>query len=304
MGMADIYSRNGDTSPYEAWKLIDGLTWYDKTPDNRWTSNQTSSALSTLNLTLPRPRTFSSLSLAVFADTSSDDPTAQENIIDCPAAIQISDTRTGMVLAERSPWKTCTRNALNTIDFADASPDRSNATTPSSTMSMSGLGANVTTDSLTITLLNKRYRASALSELQIWVPANTGPRYEAEDGLLGTFIGGFEGRHRGMNGTIVPATKGSETNGGVMLGETGWVELAGVRAKDVQKGGGGLGVLGRGPGTVTVQTNWLKNTTMTLADEQTLSEQRVQEAGLLPGNNVVTLFHESGTPFIDAITVV
>ncbi|KAF1990720.1 Six-hairpin glycosidase, partial [Aulographum hederae CBS 113979] len=52
----------------QAWKLNDGLLWYDTVPDNRWTTNQSFTPTNKLTVTLPRPRTFSSISLAVFDD--------------------------------------------------------------------------------------------------------------------------------------------------------------------------------------------------------------------------------------------
>ncbi|KAI9725267.1 MAG: hypothetical protein M1828_003281 [Chrysothrix sp. TS-e1954] len=288
------FSSNGDISPYEAWKLIDGLLWYDETPDNRWTANQSSVPYSTLTVTLPRPRTFSSLSLAVYTDVE------QGGIIDCPEALHVIDARTGSVLAERSPWTSCTRNALNTVLFSTPGPDKANSTTQAMPSNSSNpyAGAEVTTDQLTIVLTSKLRLSFALSELQVWIPAPSGPRYELEDGLLGTFIGGFEGRAAGMNGTKLPPTGDSTTNGGVSLTKGGWVEIAGVEAKP---GMGSMAVLGKG-GSVIVGTNFLRNETVSFEDGDEVMSKNVS-ANWLSGGNVVTVWYDSGSPFVDAIIV-
>lgn len=292
------FASNGDVSPYEAWKLNDGLVWYDATPDNRWTNNQTSSAYSTVNVTLPRTRTFSSMSLAVYADVDEgnpEDPAAIGRIIDCPGGIQIKDANTNLVVAERNPWTDCKRNALNTIVFSRPFANPSSMTTPVNGTT----GENVKTNRLTVTVMNKRYRASAFSELQIWVPTTPGPRYEVEDGLLGTFIGGFEGRARGFNGSIVPESRVGTADGGVQLGETGWVEVAGVQYNEGAGGRGGMTVSGSGNGRATLQMNFLRNYTLSFEGDD-LVERQLEDVSYLRGPNVVTIFGEEGRVFIDA----
>lgn len=147
------------------------------------------------------------MSLAVYGYTS------REGVIACPQAVLVRD-RNGTFLASRNPWTDCTPNALNTILFFAATNDSTNATTLAT-------GENVETDFLSITLINALYYSVALTEIQIWVPSNPYPRYEVEDGLLGTFIGGFEGKKSGLNCTI--------QDGGVVFGEGGWAEVANVR---------------------------------------------------------------------------
>ncbi|KAK5171898.1 uncharacterized protein LTR77_003535 [Saxophila tyrrhenica] len=269
---------DGDNAPYPAWKMNDGLLWYDTTPDNRWTHNQSTVPYSSINITLPRPRKMRSLSLAIFADRE------RGGVVDCPDGIKVTDSRNRVVVFEK-PWRDCVPNALNTVLFADpATVTAANKSTPES-------GFEIETDFLQVTLSDKLHYTTAVSEIQIWIAPNRGPRYELEDGLVGTFIGGFEGRATGMNGTI--------EHGGVTLGEGGWVEIADVRRSDSQAGRSGLTVTGGGRGTVEVGVNWLRNHTVSF-DGATNKTVQVE---LLRGGNVVTVFQKRGRPFVDAVTV-
>jgi len=272
------FSSNGDIFPYEAWKMIDGLLWYDTTPDNRWTNNQSETPFNTISVTLPRPREISSVSLAVYDDT------ARDGVIACPRAVLVRD-RNGTLLASRNPWTDCTPNALNTILFAVASNDSTNVTTPAT-------GASIVTDFLSITLVNALYYSVALTEIQIWVPSNPGPRYEVEDGLLGTFIGGFEGKKSGLNCTI--------QDGGVLLRSGGWAEIANVKRPSGGVGATKLTVIGNGSGTLAVQLNFLSNETVTFDGA---NANKTVEVDFLEGGNVVTLFQVEGEPWVDAFVV-
>lgn len=171
------------------------------------------------------------------------DDTARGGVIACPRAVLVRD-RNGTLLASRNPWTDCAPNALNTILFSAAGNDSSNATIP-------GTGVTAETNLLSITLINALYYSVALSEVQIWVPSSPGPRYEVEDGLLGTFIGGFEGKKPGLNYTI--------ENAGVLFGSGGWVEVANVKNPGGGAGVANLTVIGSGSGTLAVQTNFLSN---------------------------------------------
>lgn len=180
-------------------------------------------------------------------------------------------------------------NALNTISFAapptSGTNSSSNATTPAAAY-------EIETNALNITLNDARGYAVAVSEVQIWVPPQLGPRWEAEDGVIGTFIGSFEGRATGLNGSVV--------DGGVALGDGGWVELGGVlRAPDGSAGNATLTVIGARTGTLVVGVNWLRNYTVEFSGEA----NKTLEVEMLLGKNVVTLFQVSGTPWVDAIVV-
>lgn len=291
-----IFSSNGDESSYLPWKMNDGLLWYDTTPDNRWTNNQSTSPYNTINITLPRPRNLTSISLGIFVDVS------RGGVIACPSDILVT-TGNATVIAERRNWNgSCIPNALNTIAFSAPvdyiSPSNyTNTTTPAE-------GYQVETDFLQVTLNAQQYYAVAVAEIQLWVPPNLGPRYEAEDGLIGTFIGGFEGRATGLNGSII--------DGGVLLGEGGWVEVAQVQPPDSitysssqyagQGGVANLTVYGGMSGTVEVGLNWLKNHTVSFSGSG-LDQSQTLAVEMLPGNNVVDIFQTSGTPWIDAFVV-
>lgn len=299
----DYYSANGDLSPYEAFHLNDGLMWYDEIPSNFWTNNQSTTPTDTLNITFPRPRTFNSISLAVLSDIE------QGGVIACPEAIRISDGNTGAVYASRNPWTACKPNALNTILFDAPSADPKNATTAAT-------GASVTTDFIQVTLMNQIYYAVALSEVQIWVPENLGPRYEAEDGLAGTFLGGFVGKQSGLNNSVY--------GGGVLLQQGGWVEIGNVVAPvSTNSSGAGLGwnatsgsarsegtypltVIGGGSGTLNVQLNFLPGSNQTVTFSGAMNSTgltQTLDVRLLPGRNVVTLMQVAGEPWVDAIVV-
>ena len=304
-----LYTPQGDSATsFDAWKTIDNLLWYDFVPDNRWTANQSATPFTYLNYTLPRPRSFSSISLAMLKDTD------QGGVIDCPESMIIYNTRTGAVLADRTPWTSCTPNALNTIDFD------------------TGV---VTTDEVALLFTAKQYLTLAISETQIWIPAESGPQYEAEDSLMGAFIGGFEGRFSGGNSTLVRPSFNttssndttSQTDGGVVLGEGAWIEWAGVQAPENPQGI--VTVIGAGSGTINVGLNFIQNVTVTLGGGSQVpvntsidlnnyistrnvtsaapgaGRENVTASGFnwLYGGNVVTLWRQDGMPFIDAIVV-
>ncbi|KAI7504244.1 hypothetical protein KC367_g1145 [Hortaea werneckii] len=275
---------DGDNCLYPAWKMNDGLLWYDTTPDNRWTNNQSFSPYSTIDLRLARPRKIHSLSLAVFADSD------RGGVVACPEGLRITDGRDNRTVAFQHPWTDCVPNALNTIFFSDpARSEGPNTTTPGDVDE----SYTLETDHLQVTLSDRLRYTTAISEIQVWVSPERGPRYEAEDGLLGAFIGGFQGEAVGMNGTF--------EEGGVRLGEGGWVELGDVRTRDGEAGRKELSVIGTGYGKVEVQVNWLRNYTVEFAVGGNAS--RSAEVEMLRGGNVVTIFQTEGMPFIDAIVV-
>lgn len=304
-----LFTPQGDSATsFDAWKTIDNLLWYDLTPDNRWTANQTSNPFTTLNYTLPRPRTFSSISLAILNDLD------QGGLLDCPDSVTIFNTRTGSTVASRTPWTSCIPNALNTIDF--------------------DVG-NVTTDEIGLVFLAKQSLTFAISETQIWIPAETGPRYEAEDSLMGAFIGGFEGRFAGGNSSLIRPSfnttnttdSTSLTDGGVVLGDGAWIEWAGLLAPPNPMGT--ITVVGAGSGTLYVGLNFLMNQTVTLTGTSTVpvgsgmdltqmtatknvssaapgtGRENVTAGGFeyLYGGNVVTIWQVGGLPFVDAVVL-
>lgn len=216
--------------------------------------------------------------MAIFVDVE------RGGVVDCPEGIKIQDGA-GNTLAMKNPWTDCVPNALNTVPFAaPTANDSDNATTPDDNYT-------VNVGFLQVIISDKQRYTTAVSEIQIWVAPNMGPRYEAEDGVIGTFIGSYEGRATGLNGTI--------ENNGVSLGPGGWVEVADVRRADSTAGQTSLTVIGGGNGTVQVQMNWLTNQTVTFSG----TANKTLTVDFLRGGNVVTIFQTSGSPFIDAFVV-
>ncbi|KAK7542863.1 Six-hairpin glycosidase-like protein [Phyllosticta citribraziliensis] len=285
---------DGNLISMPAWKLNDGLLWYDDVPDNRWTNNQSTTPFNTLTVTLPRARSLPSISLAVYADANKKGGLRGGGVMACPARVVVKDARSGAVLAERGDadggdgsWPACIPNALNTIAF-DA-------------------GAT-TTDLLTVTLWNQLHYAVALSEVQLWVPeaspdegeTQTTTRYEVEDGLVGAFVGSFQGTAYGINGTVTTLSNAT----GVALRTDGWVEVAGVTSPsaDAAGTGGTLSIVGAGPGAVRVRLNWVGEGQVVLWDGDGVVEQSLG-VQLAPDRNFVTIFWEEGTPWVDALVI-
>lgn len=203
----------------------------------------------------------------------------------CPDGIRVTDGNTGQTVAFKKPWADCVPNALNTVPFANPNQvDDANMTTPETNYM-------VETDLLQITLSDQLRYTTAVSEIQIWVEPNMGPRYEAEDGVIGTFVANFASEPTGLNGTV--------ENGGVTLHNDAWVEIAGVRRSDNLGGRTSVTLVGGGQGTVEVTTNWLKTQTVSFSG----SGNKTLDVDMLRGGNVVTIHQTDGMPFIDALIV-
>ncbi|KAL9053443.1 MAG: hypothetical protein Q9162_004746 [Coniocarpon cinnabarinum] len=232
-------------------------------------------------------------------------------LLTCPGSMTIYDSRSGKVLADRTPYTACTPNALNTVEFD---------------------GGAITTDEISIVFTAKLALTLAISEAQIWVPAETGPRYEAEDSLMGAFIGGFEGRYAGGNSSLIRPSynttlsndTGALTDGGVLLGDDAWIEWAGVVAPE--NASGDIVIEGSGNGSMIVQVNFLRNTTVTFSQNAAVPNATNLEVATLNrtilsgnggqrenatasgfdflyGGNVVTIWQGDGMPFVDAIYI-
>ncbi|GAB7358550.1 hypothetical protein MBLNU230_g2612t1 [Neophaeotheca triangularis] len=279
-------NQNGDECTQPAWKMNDGKLWYDSTPDNRWTNNQSAIPYATINITLPRPRKMTSISLAIYEDATRD----PNGAIKCPAGLSIT-TGEGERIAYRRNWTDCVPNALNTIPFVRPVP--LNSTDNETTYAQVPGGYEVETDFLQLIVSDQDRYSSALSEIQIWVPPNMGPRWEAEDGLKGIFIGGFNGVQSGLNASVV--------DDGVELTQNGWVEWAGVRRSDNGSGLTEVTVLGGGTGVVNVMANYIgEGRNVTFEGE---GSERTLELDFLNGANVVTVTQLEGEPWVDALVV-
>jgi hypothetical protein len=144
----------------DPYKSIDGYLFYYSEPDNRWTNFGSPNANDTLQITFPRPRNISSVTLGIYSDV------ARGGAVDCPQAVEIygSDQFNGSVLlAKLDPFDTCMPNELNTIFF--------NKTIESSFIA--------------VNMYNKEDLFVGVCELQVWVPPDrTTGIYYAVDAVL------------------------------------------------------------------------------------------------------------------------
>ena len=272
---------HNDLGPVDTgYKANDGLVLYDFIPDNYYTNNGSNIPADWLNFTLPRPRTFSSVTIAVYDDS------ARGGMLHCPAGLYVyvhnttttSPPNEDHLAFQLIPWSTCEPNSRNTVVF----------------------NTSVTTDKISLYFLNTERYAFGIPEVEIWVPANPGPRYEAEDGLIG-FISGKH--YIGRGGGVV-------MNGGVQLSgnDTGaLLEIANVRTQELDGGPGqaNITVIGYG-GPVIVGINYMRNTTLQLPSTNEGSDMAAAsfEADMLAGGNVVTMYQvENQTVWLDAIIV-
>lgn len=159
---ANATSTGGSDSPAKA---NDGYLFYDTTPDNRWTNNGSTSVNDTLQVTFPRPRNFSSVTLAIYSDR------ARGGVIDCPAAIELYGSN-GLI-KNVSNFK-CLPNDRNTISFP-----------------------MVESQFIAVNMFIKPSYGVGVCELEVWVPPNLGPNFYAVDGyVVGADV-------LNMNGTYV-----------------------------------------------------------------------------------------------------
>ena len=93
------------------FKANDGYLFYDSIPDNRWTNYQSPNSNDTLQITFPRPRNISSVTLALYSDVS------RRGSVDVPASIEIYGS-SGLV-ANLSDASTFVANDRNTFAFTE-----------------------------------------------------------------------------------------------------------------------------------------------------------------------------------------
>ena len=144
-------------------------------PDNRWTNNQSFQFNDTYAITFARPRTFSSVTLAIYADR------AQGGVVDCPAHIEVHGSD-GLLANVTDFGDKCLPNDRNTISF----------------------GKEVTSLSLSVNMFIKRGYAVGLAELEVWVPPNRGPVYYWVDAYLTNSVVVFDQESKATaNGAVV-----------------------------------------------------------------------------------------------------
>ncbi|KAI0592864.1 Six-hairpin glycosidase-like protein [Biscogniauxia sp. FL1348] len=136
------------------YKAIDGVLFYDKIPDNRWTNYRSPNMNDTLTITFARPRNVSSVTIALYSDA------ARGGRIDLPSSIEIYGSN-GLVFALDN----------NTELLAN---DRSHLKF-----------GRVETEFLAINMYRKSQQLFVgVCELEVWTPAEPGPVYYAVDAYL------------------------------------------------------------------------------------------------------------------------
>ncbi|TVY93639.1 hypothetical protein LAWI1_G000921 [Lachnellula willkommii] len=134
------------------YKAIDGYLFYDDIPKNRWTNYQSKSSNDTLQITFARPRTISSVTLALYSDV------ARGGGVDVPAAIEIYGSSELIANLTNS---TFLPNDRNTFFFKETK-----------------------TSYVAVNLFNRPGKAVGVCELEVWTPPISGPTYYAVDSLL------------------------------------------------------------------------------------------------------------------------
>ena len=134
------------------FKANDGYLFYDSVPDNRWTNYQSPNPNDTLQITFPRPRNISSVTLALYSDV------ARNGSVDIPSKIEIYGS-TGM-LANLTDT-TLLPNDRNTFSFDE-----------------------VQTEFVAVNMFSKPNVFVGVCEMEIWTPPVSGPEYFAVDALL------------------------------------------------------------------------------------------------------------------------
>jgi hypothetical protein len=135
------------------FKANDGYLFYDSVPDNRWTNYQSPNSNDTLQITFPRPRNISSVTLALYSDVS------RSGSVDVPASIEIYGS--SGLLANLSDANTFVANDRNTFAFTE-----------------------VETEFVAVNMFNKPNVFVGVCELEVWAPPGSGPDYYAVDALL------------------------------------------------------------------------------------------------------------------------
>jgi hypothetical protein len=137
-----------------SFKAIDGVLYYDQSPDNRWTNYQSPHVNDTLTVHFARPRNVSSVTLALYSDV------ARGGGIDLPASIEIYGS-SGLITAWDDGEKLLP-NDINEIDF--------------DTVETTFLAVNMYRRSNTTYV--------GVCELEVWTQPPPGPTYFAVDAYL------------------------------------------------------------------------------------------------------------------------
>lgn len=248
------------------WKAIDGLLFYDYIPDNRWTNNQSYHLNDTFGITFARPRTFSSVTLAIYSDRETG------GSVDCPSAIEIHSAE-GLLANVSNFGESCLPNDRNTISF----------------------GRQVTSLSVSVNMYIKRGYAVGLAEFEVWVPPNRGPVYYMVDAYLTNALVRHDPRSSATtNGAVVGnnSVENSIMLSGVYSETGGSVNLE-ISYRNVGMQSSELGV----------EINRFPAGNLTLARTDHLYRTVELDTVLLPGENFVTLNGGNHAVTLETMTV-
>lgn len=246
----------------------DGALYYDEVPTNRWSNYApTIRPSDTLSIALQRPRNVTGVVIAIFDDTKQ----KENGSVAIPAAIEITDGAGNLLANESDFASTGVANDINVISF--------NGTKEIHTLNMKFTG--------------QPGKSVGVSEIQLWVPANTGPFYYAADALPNRAIIAFDDDSKATpNGTVIE-TKNSTSSAafsGLYSAEGGDVD-----AKLSYKNNGTNDV------TLSVTVNRILNSTVTLARTGNVYKTVDMPLTLWRGTNFATLTGGAEGVFLEGI---
>ncbi len=136
----------------DPYKTIDGYLFYDSIPDNRWTNYQSPHPNDTLTVTFTRPRTISSVTLALYSDV------ARGGGVDVPLRLEIYGDQ-GLI--SNISGREFLSNDKHVFAFGE-----------------------VETGFVAVNMFNKPSVFVGVCELEVWVPPSASRTWYAVDALL------------------------------------------------------------------------------------------------------------------------
>lgn len=157
------------------------------------------------------------------------------------------------------------------------------------TLIFSASGFDIGSLVLTLFISDKSHLATAVTEMQIWVPANYGPYYEVKDGLLCTFISAL---------MVSPTQHLAKWRSTAVNRE--WVELLHMlNGGEAVSGDARLTIIGGGHSNVTASVNCLINKTVAVDGR---AEEQIPMP-LLAVGNLVGMSQAYRTPWLDVVVL-
>lgn len=248
------------------WKAIDGFVFYDYIPDNRWTNNQSYYFNDTFGITFARPRTFSSVTLAIYSDRIAG------GSVDCPSAIEVY-SQEGMLANLSTFGGRCLPNDRNTISF----------------------GREVTSLGISVNMFIKPGYAVGLAEFEVWVPPSRGPLYYLVDAYLTNAVVTFDTQSTATANGAVVGNNSVESQ--VMLSDV-YSETGGDITLDISfKNGGTMAV------DIGIEINRFAIGNVTLLPTEQAYKTVSLATELLPGQNYVVLNGGNEDVLLETISV-